>query len=82
MDTTSDRTIMATRLKAECLAILDEVEQLQISFTITKDGRPIARVVPFGDGARPTMGSVRLVAEDDDAFYSTREDWKVATPSK
>jgi prevent-host-death family protein len=78
---TSDRTIMASRFKAECLAILDQVERMKISVTITKHGRPIARVVPLGDDRRPTMGSVRLVAEDDEAYYSAGEHWDVERQS-
>jgi len=68
---------MASRFKAECLAILDQVEQLKITVTVTKHGRPVAQVVPLDDdhGARPTIGSVRLVAEDDEAYYSTGESW-------
>lgn len=72
-----DRTVMASRFKAECLAILDQVEQLKMSVTITKHGRPIARLVPLEATAdvAPTMGSVRLVAEDDEAYYATGEAW-------
>ena len=45
--------------------------------TITKRGRPIARLVPLDDAERPrgTMGSVRLVAAEDAAYYSTGERW-------
>lgn len=72
----SDRTMMASQFKAECLAILDQVEEMKITVTITKHGRPIARVVPLEDeAARSTMRSVRLVAEDDAAYYSTDEHW-------
>ena len=76
-----DRTIMASRFKAECLAILDQVEQMGISVTVTKHGRPVARVVPLDSDAsvRPTMGSVRLIAEDDAAYYSTGESWDADT---
>lgn len=77
---TSDRTIMASRFKAECLGILDQVEQMKISVTITKHGRPIARLVPLADERRPTMGSVRLVAEEDEAYYATGEHWDVERP--
>jgi prevent-host-death family protein len=72
-----DRTVMASRFKAECLAILDQVEQLKMTVTITKHGRPIARLVPLEDAAEvaPTMGSVRLVAEDDAAYYGTGVAW-------
>jgi len=77
----NDRTIMASRFKAECLAILDQVEQLKMSVTVTKHGRPIARVVPLEDSEYPQsmMGSVRLVAEDDEAYYRTGEAWDAET---
>lgn len=71
---------MASRFKAECLAILDQVERMRISVTVTKHGRPIARLVPLDDeDRRSTMGSVRLVAEDDEAYYSTGERWDAET---
>jgi prevent-host-death family protein len=78
----NDRTMMASRFKAECLAVLDQVEQMKISVTITKHGRPIAKVVPLeADAAARSMeGSVRLVAEADEAYYSTGERWD-AEPS-
>ena len=44
--TMGERTIMASRFKAECLAILDEVDELKVSYTITKHGRPVAKLVP------------------------------------
>lgn len=68
--------MMASRFKAECLAILDQVDRMGISVVITKHGRPVARLVPLeDDGLRPTMGSVHLVAEADEAYYSTGERW-------
>ena len=72
---------MASRFKAECLAILDQVDQMKISVTVTKHGRPIARVVPLSDSdpGRGTMGTVRLVAEDDEAYYTTGERWDLDT---
>jgi prevent-host-death family protein len=74
-----ERSIMASRFKAECLAILDQVERMRITVTITKHGRPVARLVPLDDdrSARPIVGSVKLVAEDDEAYYSTGEAWDV-----
>ena len=71
-----DRSMMASRFKAECLAILDQVDDLKISVTITKHGRPIARVVPLDlPSSRPLNGSVRLLAHEDSAYYGTEEDW-------
>lgn len=80
----ADRTIMASRFKAECLAILDQVDQMKISVTVTKHGRPIARVVPLAEtpAAQQTMGSIRLVAEEDEAYYSTGERWDLDQPSR
>lgn len=74
----SDRTIMASRFKAECLRILDQVDQLKISVIVTKHGRPVARVVPmeFGGPTDDLIGSVTLVAEDDEAYYSTGAAWE------
>ena len=75
--TRTERTIMASRFKAECLAILDQVEQMRISVVVTKHGRPIARVVPLErDSRASTMGSVHLIAESDEAYYSTGEEWE------
>lgn len=72
----ADRIIMASRFKAECLAILDQVDALKISVTVTKHGRPVARLVPLAEGQdAPMVGSVRLVAEDDAAYYATGERW-------
>jgi prevent-host-death family protein len=75
--TGDERTIMASRFKAECLAILDQVDQLRISVVITKHGRPVARVVPVdGPGVGAGLaGSVTLIAEDDAAYYSTGSSW-------
>ncbi len=72
----TERVIMASRFKAECLAILDQVDVLKISVTVTKHGRPVARLVPLDEMPDPPMvGSVRLIAEDDAAYYSTGERW-------
>lgn len=73
----TERTIMASQFKAECLAILDQVNQMKVSYTITKHGRPVARLVPADtdDYGADLMGSVTLIAEDDEAYFSTGEKW-------
>jgi prevent-host-death family protein len=74
-----ERTVMASTFKARCLALLDQVELDRVPLIITKRGRPIARVMPIDDAptGRPTLGSVRLVAESDAAYYSTDEPWEL-----
>jgi prevent-host-death family protein len=68
---------MASRFKAECLAILDQVNEMKVSYTITKHGRPVAKLVPADtdDYGADLIGSVTLIAEDDEAYFSTGEKW-------
>lgn len=67
-------TIQASRFKATCLALLDDVAETGREVVITKYGKPVAKLVPI-DEAIPTMGSVTLVAVDDDAYFTTGETW-------
>lgn len=70
-----ERMIMASRFKAECLAILDQVDQMKISVTVTKHGRPVARLVPLESPGDQPAPAVRLIAEDDADYYATGEVW-------
>jgi prevent-host-death family protein len=75
MSESAERTIMASRFKAECLGILDQVDRMKISVMVTKHGRPVARLVPVEGRGAGTMGSVRLLVPEDEAYYSTGEHW-------
>ena len=68
-------TVAAGEFKGRCLALLDEVARSRQSLIVTKHGRPVAKVVPLDDAVAPTMGSVHLVAADDDSYFSTGERW-------
>ncbi len=72
-------TVMASRFKAECLALLDRVERTKVSIVVTKRGRPVARLVPLdeAEASRDTHGSVRLLVAEDQAYYGTAEPWDV-----
>ena len=74
----SDRVIQASSFKARCLSLLDQVEQKRVSFVVTKRGRPVARLVPLEEdvGARSTESSVRLLADEDEEYFSTGERWE------
>ena len=59
------------------LSTLVEEAAAGAEIIISKNGRPVARVVPIEDGdAAPMLGSVRLIAEEDAAYYSTGESWE------
>lgn len=79
----SDHEITASRLKSDCSSIVRQVDESKVSFTITKDGRPIARLVPVDadDYGAALMGSVTLVAVNDEDYYSTGEPWDLDRPS-
>ena len=40
------KTIAAGEFKAKCLAIMDEVQAKKSKFIITKNGKPVAQLVP------------------------------------
>lgn len=65
MVTSSKRSIAAGEFKARCLAILDDVQETRRAVTVTKRGKPVARVVPVPSrgAARSLKGSV-VEAED------------------
>ncbi len=44
---TSTRTINAAEFKATCLELLDEVAESGEELVITKNGRPVSRLVPY-----------------------------------
>lgn len=76
------KVVMASKFKEHCLALLDQVESTKITVVVTKHGRPVAQLVPLDDDRRgtPTMGSVRLIAEDDADYFSTGARWSVDEP--
>jgi prevent-host-death family protein len=67
--------VQASTFKARCLSLLDEVARTRTSIVVTKHGRPVARLVPMDDEPRSTIGSVTLLAADDEAYFSTGEAW-------
>jgi len=54
-----ENTIPAGKFKAQCLAILDEVQESGKPVIVTKRGKPVAKVVPYSDKkAESLRGSV------------------------
>lgn len=47
MVTSKDREIKASEFKARCLRIMDEVAETGETVVITKNGRPVSRLVPY-----------------------------------
>ena len=46
------KTIGAAKFKAECLALMDEVNAKGTHIVITKKGKPIAKLIPLAEEKR------------------------------
>jgi len=66
--------MQASTFKARCLALLDEVHEHRTTIVVSKHGRPVAKLVPL-DEPSPTVGSVTLLADADDDYFTTGERW-------
>ena len=53
---TGTRTINAAEFKATCLELLDEVAESGEELVITKNGRPVSRLVPFREQPQSLFG--------------------------
>jgi prevent-host-death family protein len=70
--------ITAARFKAQCLRLMDMVAKTRQSLTITKRGKPVARLVPMPqDGDRRAFGFLRgHVIEEGDIVSPLAEQWE------
>jgi prevent-host-death family protein len=72
-----DRTLTASRFKAQCLALLDEVAETGEALVVTKRGRPVARVAPVQTPAS-LRGSVTFKVSDEELIAPLPERWDAA----
>ncbi|MXY59878.1 MAG: type II toxin-antitoxin system Phd/YefM family antitoxin [Chloroflexi bacterium] len=57
------RTIKASEFKAKCLKLMDEVAESGQEIVVTKNGRPVSRVVPYREKSTLTFGRNRGLFE-------------------
>lgn len=72
-------TISASRFKARCLALLDEIAEGGGELIVTKRGRPVAKLVPV-DGTGSLRGSVTYNVSDEELIEPVDVEWKAAPP--
>ena len=66
--------ISASRFKARCLALLDDVAAGGGELVVTKRGRPVAKLVPVDD--LPSLrGSVEFKVDDEALIDPIDEAW-------
>ncbi|TAK76652.1 MAG: type II toxin-antitoxin system Phd/YefM family antitoxin [Gammaproteobacteria bacterium] len=52
-------SIQAGNFKAKCLQLMDEVHDKHISITITKHGKPIAKLIPIDETPLDLFGCLK-----------------------
>ena len=50
------RTMPAGKFKAQCLAVMDEVQKKRQAVVITKRGKPVAKLVPVDNAGDEIFG--------------------------
>ena len=56
---TGPRTIKASEFKAKCLKLMDEIAESGEEIVITKNGRPVSRLLPYREKTRMAFGRNR-----------------------
>jgi prevent-host-death family protein len=73
------RTIPATRFKAECLQLLDDVAKSGETIVVTKRGKPVARLLPL-EPPESLEGSVTFLVDDEEFIAPLYPDWNPSFP--
>ena len=72
------QTIAAGAFKAKCLAIMDEVQAKREPVTITKNGKPVARLVPVEEEKDSIFGFYKgkiTIPDDVENIRIPLSDW-------
>jgi prevent-host-death family protein len=73
--------VPAGEFKAKCLGMMEDVRRRRIPLTITKRGKPIARLVPIEEAPKkPLFGVLSgTLTSEKDIIKPTGEVWDVET---
>jgi prevent-host-death family protein len=67
------KQIAAAKFKEQCLSLIDQVDQDGI--VITKRGKPVAKLIPFGADSASLIGSLKGKLEIKGEILSTGLNW-------
>jgi prevent-host-death family protein len=73
------RTIAVSELKARCLRVVDDVARRRQEIIVTRRGKPVARLIPFGGETEDdVLAQLRgtLVGGDDVSDFETGLEWE------
>lgn len=74
------KTIAAGKFKDICLKTLDDVAKTREPVTITKRGKPVARLVPCAVVSKKKTSLAGSVLKETGDPFSTGETWDADTP--
>ncbi len=71
------QTMKASEFKAKCLKLMDEVQKTGDEIVITKNGKPISKLVPYRVRAATLLGLHKgKISSMDGDIFSTDETWE------
>lgn len=74
------REMKASEFKAKCLKLMDEIAETGESVVITKNGKPVSRLVPYVDKPKTLFGIHRDSVEiTGDVVSPVEVDWEALT---
>ena len=73
------KTVIISDFKARCTAIIDEVNRSKDSVVITRRGKPVAVLEPYGrEEAKRRLGNIgRMKLNGDIVHADFPDDWEV-----
>jgi prevent-host-death family protein len=72
------QTIKASEFKAKCLKLMDEVQKTGDEIVITKNGKPISKLVPYRVKVQSLLGLHKdKISSLNNDIYLTGETWEV-----
>ena len=72
------QTIKASEFKAKCLSLMDRVNENNEEIIITKNGKPVSRLVPYVYKVDTLFGLHKnAISSLDDLISPVNEEWEV-----
>lgn len=72
------KTIKASEFKARCLSLMDDVAQSGEEIVVTKNGKPVSKLVPLKNRPKEVYGLHRGMWQlKDDLVAPVDENWDV-----
>ena len=73
------KTMKASEFKAKCLRLMDEVARTGKPIVITKNGKPVSRLVPYREKPPSLFGVMKgSLAVKGDIISPVEADWEIS----